>query len=306
MTTTSIQSGTVFSHDGQTLKAQNSGSPWALTETGGGALQFQVTPGDQWSADPTTKNRTEVAVLGRSVADGTPIDVAYSFTVAPGGGSNAIIGQFHQHENTTGIAPPLAIGLVDDRMSVTVGYVGSSGVQTTQPIFTDTSPITRGSAYAMDIRVTFGTNGGGHVVVSRDGRTIAQYDGPLGWSPSESLYWKEGIYAQTADQNLTVSYDDLSIATGSPTTLPTARDGGRQYSTYDSGGTKLSTVQIDGAGTTKTTSFDASGTVTKTVQINRDSSQSIFDYGIKGQAYVSDHRVYEAAGTLVEIDAYDA
>ena len=306
MTTTSIQSGTVFSYDGQTLKAQNSGSPWALTETDGGALQFKVTPGDQWSADPTIKNRTEVAVLGRSVADGTPIDVAYRFTVAPGAGSNAIIGQFHQDENTNGIAPPLAIGLIDDKMNVTVGYVGSSGVQTTQTIFTDTSPITRGSAYAMDIKVTFGTNGGGHVVVSRDGRTIAQYDGPLGWSSSESLYWKEGIYAQTADQNLAVTYDDLSIATGAPGPLPTAPDRSRQYSTYDSKGTKLSTVQTDGVGATRTTSFDAAGIVTKTVQIDRDGSQSIFDYGIKGQTYVSDRRLYDAAGTLTELDTYDA
>jgi hypothetical protein len=212
---------------------QNAGKSWSLTSPAANTLRFEVRPGDVWSAvDPSSKERSEIAGT-TSYAQGTQLNVSYGFQVEPGVTNNApwlVVGQFHQtaDTSTSGWSPPFEIDLNGDKMSIVVDEAGggANSWSAYKTVYTDSQNITRGHTYAMQITADFGANGYLHVV--RDGVTLVDYHGPMGYSGMGDVYWKEGIYRGAASTTIAADYSNLSVTTGStppPTTSPSSGSG---------------------------------------------------------------------------------
>jgi hypothetical protein len=217
---------------GSAYWVQTAGQAWSMTNPGGDntTLRFEVRPGDVWSSDRPTVERSEVS--GATVyAPGTPIRIAYAWTVEPGQTNDAkwlVAGQLHTVVSN-GISPPFAIYMTGDRMKIRVDQAGGApnAFSYYRTIYTDPQDIIRGHAYAMQIDVNFDPVNG-YVKVVRDGVVLADYRGPLGYANMGSFYWKEGVYRASSGAPIAMNYSRLSIS--SPTTAaspPTlARDDG--------------------------------------------------------------------------------
>jgi Ca2+-binding RTX toxin-like protein len=95
---------------------------------------------------------------------------------------------------------------------------GSSG-QNYATLYQDPNNIVRGHEYQMQIDARFDPVNG-HLDVIRDGVTIVNYNGPLGWTNMGSVYWKEGVYRADAPEAIAMDYNHLSITTGSQPASP--------------------------------------------------------------------------------------
>ena len=285
---------TTMTLDGTSYWIQNSGASYAISQVGPDTLQFQVEAGDVWAPiDPATKNRSEIAST-QQIAAGTPINVSYVMNVLPGAANTAawcVLGQFHQNDgpNTPANSPPFAISLNGEEMAVGIGYTGANGVVTYLNVFSDTANIVRGENYAMNISVTFDPNGNGHLVVTRNGVTIVNYSGPLGYTTEDSVYWKEGIYRAASSTTMAVDYSNLSITTGTPVSTAT-HNSTQVYSTYSGTGAVLSTT---------TNEFDAFGNLLKSSVVSANGQTQISTYAITGEPYTSTVQVYSSSGALI-------
>ena len=205
---------------------ENADQTYSLTSPSADVARFQVDAGDTWSNDPTTKNRSEIS--GTTVyAPGTQVNVSYGFEIEPGLTNTAswlVTGQFHQVENN-GYSPPFEINFNgNDHMGIAVNYLTSSGAQAYKQLWTDPSNIVRGHEYQMQIEATFDQGTGtGHLLVIRDGVTLVNYTGPMGFPGMSGVYWKEGLYRSADSVTMAADYSNLSVTTGSsaPPTPPT-------------------------------------------------------------------------------------
>ena len=277
---------------------QTSGAADAIVQQPGGSLQFTVHPGDKWVLDPVTANRSEIA-SGLQIANGTPVHVAYNMAVQSGAvdpnpGNWAVLGQFHQNDgpNTPHNSPPFSIGIVSGKMQVAIGYTDAVAKDTSRVIWSDPNTIVQGATYAMDVKATFDPNGNGHLTVSRNGVTLVDYAGPLGYVSQSSVYWKEGIYRGASNTTMVASYADLSVDTGTTSNSLTARvsDAGvsgfqRSSTTTDYDGTTgnvtgtvVRYVSTDSSQTLEK-QFNASGTLVYQQQLGLDGSKTTMIYG---------------------------
>lgn len=251
---------------------QDAARTWSFTNPSGdnSSLRFEVQAGDKWSGDGTSSvERSEIAGA-TTYAQGTNLHVAYNFAMEPGATNDAswmVVGQFH-HTNLTGSwSPPFEIGLVGDRMTIQVDEAGTAANSWSayKTIYTDTQNIVRGHNYAIQIDADFDPTNG-HLTVVRDGVTLVNYNGPLGWSDMGSVYWKEGIYRSAAASTQAADYGNLSITTGtstSPPPPPAAPDtvqGGDGADTI-TGDTMAAKRLLGGAGDDVITSQGASDTI---------------------------------------------
>ncbi len=271
-------------------------------------LRFEVQPGDVWYADPSTKNRSEVAMQD-TISDGTQINISYGMDVEAGAANTAafcILGQFHQAQGTSvsDLGPPFSIQLVGEKMSVVIGYTDASGANVTKTIYVDNADIVRGHDYAMNIQVVFGPDGSGSLVVTRDGLTLVSYTGPLGYEGEGAVYWKEGIYRAAAPETMAVDYSNLAVATSTPSSSGSG-NGVQSYTQYDSTGEIATSVTVNPDGSTTTDKY-TNGILSESTTVHADGSRDVYDYGVTGQNYVSDHRIYNAAGTLTQFTAMAA
>lgn len=195
---------------GEDYLVQNANRSYSVTNPGADdvTLRFEVRPGDVWTAvDPSTKNRSEIAG-SIQYPMGTPIQVTYDWTVEAGPTNDApwlVAGQFHQLPND-GRSPPYGIYFYgNDKMKIVIG--AGAGYLT---LYADSANIVRGHVYAMEINATFDDTAGALEVI-RDGVTLCNYTGPLGWSGMTSVYWKEGVYRGAAGTTIAMVYANLSI-----------------------------------------------------------------------------------------------
>jgi hypothetical protein len=305
---TDLAPGTILTLGGSPYMVQDSGAAWSLAMPSPGALTFEVQPGDHWGPDPTSKNRSEVA-MQTVIPDGQAIDVSYDMQVAPGAANTAafcMLGQFHQAQGTavSGLGPPFSIGLTGEHMMVSVAYTDATGADVTKTIYVDPGTIVRGHSYAMDVRVTFGPDGSGQLTVTRDGLTLVTYSGPLGYQGEGGVYWKEGIYRAASPETMAATFADLAIATGTATASP--GPGVQSYTGYDDAGRKSVTVTLNHDGSTTTTRYASTGAVSEVSTLHTDGAHDVYDYGVTGRNYVSDHRVYDTAGALTQFVAVAA
>ena len=209
--------------DGSDFYVENANQSYSLASPSAGVVRFQVDGGDVWADDPATKNRSEIADL-TDYAPGTQINVSYGFEIEPGQTNTAswlVTGQFHQIENN-GYSPPFEINFNgSDHMGIAVNYLTASGAQAYKQLWTDPSNIVRGQDYQMQIEATFdqGT-GAGHLVVIRDGVTLVNYSGPMGFPGMSGVYWKEGLYRSADSVTMAADYSNLSVTTGSSAPAP--------------------------------------------------------------------------------------
>jgi hypothetical protein len=161
------------------------------------------------------KNRSEIA--GPLHANGSTIHLTYDWTIEPGAANDATwlcAGQLRQALNDSW-SPPFSIDLSGEKMTVDVDVAGNNANAWSyyKSIYTDSQNIVRGHAYHMDITVKFDMVSGFATIV-RDGVTIANYQGPLGYSAMGSgVYWKEGIYRHEAASTQVMDYSHLTITT---------------------------------------------------------------------------------------------
>jgi hypothetical protein len=141
------------------------------------------------------------------------------------GGSNtagwAVLGQLEG----AFASPPVAIETENsigggEAMAVRIGWLCSAG--TPLPVvytasgngqsvcyglaYKDTNPIQRGHYYNMDIAANFSK---GTLIIIRDGVTIVNYSGPLGFSP---FHWEYGFYrAPTTNDIQALNYRNMVV-----------------------------------------------------------------------------------------------
>jgi len=282
--------------DGYDWWVQDSGASYSITEASPGIIRFQVNPGDRWSQDPSDRCRSELASTNL-IANGTPINVAYSMNVEPGSVNSAswmVLGQFHQNDyvGAPSLSPPFEINMVGQKMDVTIGYTGQNGQAVYLTLFADANDIVEGHSYAMNVSVTFDPNGNGHLLVQRDGATIVNYSGPLGFATQSSVYWKEGVYeASDATTLMAVDYGNLSLTTQSPSSA-TNYSGVQSYSQYTGSGALISAT---------TNTYNAAGDLLSSTVIQANGAKSVSTYAIPGQSYVSMTQQFSAAGALVGV-----
>ncbi|GGE01170.1 hypothetical protein GCM10011390_20040 [Aureimonas endophytica] len=217
----------------ETFWVQNSYKDWSLSAPDENTLRFELRDRDVFSYDRysgATSERSEVAGQ-TNYANGVPIDLSYKFTLEPGAPNTAyfmVLGQFHQ-DNYPGApswAPPFSFSLEGERFGIYISYSDANGNPVSKRVFVDAQDIQRGHGYNLDIKVVFDPTGeNGRLVVSRDGVTLVDYSGPLGYSQQSSVYWKEGIYRHSnATETIAATYADLKIATGDAVTFPDKAD----------------------------------------------------------------------------------
>jgi hypothetical protein len=201
---------------GQAFRVQNAAKPWSFTNPGGDnrTLRFELRPGDVWSkVDSPTRERSEIAGTTQ-FPQGAPIHVSYRFQVEPGAPNRAkwlVIGQFHQGPNDSW-SPPFDVELVGEKMSVKINDAGRSANAWSKyrTLYTDRQAIVRGQTYTMQIDARFDLVNG-RLRVARDGVTLVDYSGPLGYQGMGSVYWKQGVYRAASNTTIAVGYSNLSI-----------------------------------------------------------------------------------------------
>jgi hypothetical protein len=177
-------------------------------------FRFEVRSGDVWSIDPATKNRSELCGSAH-YAPGVSVGVSYSFEVEPGPTSTAqwlVAGQFHQIDSN-GYSPPFEINFNGgDKMGVSVNYLLSGGGQAYKQLWTDSAAIVRGQVYSMYIKAKFDQGeGSGSLLVMRDGVTVVNYTGPMGFPGMSGTYWKEGVYRAAAPETTAMQFKYLDV-----------------------------------------------------------------------------------------------
>lgn len=213
---------------GDLYDVQNARKSWSFSAQDNDTLRFEVRDGDQHWWDASVAHPTERSeIADRTVIpDGTPLHISYDFNIEPGAPNTAyflVLGQLHQNDypGAPALSPSFDIALKGERMQINIKYTDAAGNPASKELFLDTADFQRGHFYQMDIKAVFDPAGNGRLVVERDGTTIVDYSGPLGYAHQSGVYWKEGIYRHSnATETIAVTYKDLAIETGGKVAFP--------------------------------------------------------------------------------------
>jgi hypothetical protein len=219
----------ILNMQGETYWVENANKSWSISSPEDGTLRFEVRDRDVYWWDLQhggVSERSEVR-SEIEIANNTALEVSYQFNLEAGPKNNAfffLLGQLHQDDypGAKPWSPPFAFAMEGERMILDVRYSGADGLPVTQRIFTDVADIERGRFYDVDIKAVFDPSGeNGRLVVIRDGVTIADYSGPLGYTEQNGVYWKNGIYRHNnASDPVAANFKDLQITTGDAVTFP--------------------------------------------------------------------------------------
>ena len=210
------------------FEIQSARQPWSIQAIDASSVRFEVRDNDQhwWDAsNGRTAERSELAASGNVIRNGQPVQISYGFMIEPGAPNTAswtVLGQFHQDLGTIGnpTSPPFEIDLEGEKLVVKVRY-GTTYQPETKVLFLDLADIQRGHLYDMQISAVFDPAGNGRLVIVRDGITLVEYSGPLGFAEQNGVYWAQGIYRSgNATETLAVQYRDIDIKTDGEVILP--------------------------------------------------------------------------------------
>ncbi len=242
--------------EGVQYQIQNAGQSYSLSPINGDSFRFEVRGGDYWSIDTShLVNRSELS--GSALYEQKKeIDVSYTMNIESGSPNTAkwvVLGQFHQSVED-GRSPPFSIGMEGEKMIVTVAHSSVDGKIVYGTIYKDTADIVRGHDYDFQIAATFNGDGIGRLTISRDGVTLVDYTGQLGWAGMGDLYWKEGVYRSLASETLAATFSNLDISvsnTGNagnidPATVQTPIVSFKQTLLYDTGASATDYVTSNG------------------------------------------------------------
>ncbi|GGE01156.1 hypothetical protein GCM10011390_20010 [Aureimonas endophytica] len=215
---------------GELFEIQTGNKSWSISSPDNNAIRFELRDGDTFGWDASVGSSAERTELSdkKVIPNGTAVELNYGFNLEPGAPNTAYfmaLGQFHQ-DNYPGAlpwAPPFSFSLEGERFGVFISYSDANGNPVSKNIFTDVADIQRGHFYDLDVKAVFDPNGNGRLVVTRDGVTLVDYSGPLGYVQQNGVYWKEGIYRHSnATETIAATYKDLTIKTGDAVKFPAA------------------------------------------------------------------------------------
>ena len=198
--------------DGDTYEVQNGNKNWSIKSPDANTLRFEVRPGDQWSSDPGTKERSEVSGYDLFSSDQV-VTVTYDLMIEDGPTNTAdwlALGQFHSDDSSS--SPPVSLEMIGDRMAFNLRY---SGKTSSTYLYKDSAPIERDRYYSIKMEVNFENNSGGFLKIWRDGELLVNYTGPVGYG--NEIYWKMGIYRYESSETLAVTYRNFDISTRADT-----------------------------------------------------------------------------------------
>jgi hypothetical protein len=215
---------------GRKFGLQSASQAWTLSAPDSRTVRFELRDGDQHSWDVQAGHASERAELAdrTSIAHGVPIHLSYDFCIEPGARNTAwflVLGQLHQDHQPGAPpwGPPFAIYLKGERMGIQVRHNDEAGLSVSRELFLDSHDIERGKFYDIDIHVVVDPFGAGRLVVERDGVTLVEYSGPMGYVQHGGVYWAQGVYRHAnATETFAALYRDLTIETGSTVTFPDA------------------------------------------------------------------------------------
>lgn len=200
-----------------TYTLQGAGKTWSYANSGSN-MRFELRSGDRWVGDSnSTVERSEIASY-KTLAFNQSYTVQYKFMIEPGAINTAkwlVIGQLHatEDEDDEGVSPPFELGLMGERMQVTVHWSTSAQTNwsnvTENTLYTDTKNVQRGHWYDIKLTVKFDPFGNGLLDVWRDGIQLVDYNGPLGFNDQVGPYWKNGIYRKAASETIAINYSDF-------------------------------------------------------------------------------------------------
>ncbi|KQT69595.1 hypothetical protein ASG54_05675 [Aureimonas sp. Leaf460] len=213
--------------DNEVFEVDSARHPWSIQALDDDSLRFELRDGDRhpWDAQNWhTAERSEVSTSLHPVANGTAIQLSYGMLIEPGAANTAwwmVLGQLHQDRESGGppASPPVSVVMIGERMGIQISF-GTSIDPQTKILFLDSSDVVRGHLYEMRIAAVFDPTGASHLTVERDGVTLVDYKGPLGYVEQTGVYWAEGIYrSDNAAETIAVQYHDLDIVTGDSATF---------------------------------------------------------------------------------------
>ncbi|MEQ6250796.1 heparin lyase I family protein, partial [Sulfitobacter sp. HNIBRBA3233] len=215
-----------FTDENSFLK--NAGKDYSYERFSDGRMRFEVRQDDFFEGVSGTdtdsgdeaqgKNRSEISSF-RSMQNGREFTIEFDVFVEDGPSNTAdflVLAQLHQTEdrNASGVPtdvsgpPPLTVQMRGDRLEI-VGRTDpnkntteTSLIRLTAPgyededtLYLDTDPIARDTWINMRIVVVFDHTGtSGRLEVQRDGVTIVDYTGPIGYNDDIGPYLQMGVY----------------------------------------------------------------------------------------------------------------
>ena len=193
-------------------------------------IRYECRPGDHDPRDViqdggnTSRERVELRV-GYDWQYDTDQWIAWSWMILPGdpvvedkiSGDFCSLGQIHDGTiaGEKNYSNSLGTGLYqDDRWGLFAAHNPNS--TTTAGYrkvieYQDQDPTPRGVMQNMVARFRFSLSGNGRIQVWKNGILVVDYTGPVGFSGSPGLYWKEGIYRGQRPSTLAVLFANLEF-----------------------------------------------------------------------------------------------
>jgi hypothetical protein len=206
--------------DGPDSHAQNARRSWSLRRVDE-SRRFEVRNGDRWADDGNApKERSEIYFPDR-MTSGRGYRIMFRFMLEQGPPNRAAWMSLAQVQSIfrrgdPGHSPPLALELKGDRLRVVTRtsrqpLPGQNDAKTSI-LFTDLADLVRGRWYVMMFDLKLDPFGNGRLVARRDGQTIVNYRGPLGFVEPIGAYLKQGIYRATTAEWQAVRFSEPVIS----------------------------------------------------------------------------------------------
>lgn len=198
--------------DSVACKPQSAYKDWSIRKSSGGrAFRFELHQGEARmdSNDIANgKDRTEIK-HGTTYPMGKEIWESHSFNIEPGALMTStwnVMGQWHPGAGTPALFFTLS---TNDNLLIGARY-GSSTSQKRLDLYQQ--PIKRGVWHHVVQHVTFGYQNNASVQIWLDGKLIVDKKGiSVGYSDSDGVYWKFGIYRNTTSVVTAVQFANVEI-----------------------------------------------------------------------------------------------
>ena len=201
--------------------SDNGDGAWAITSPKPGDIRFELRQGDiaQWDKQRAhAAERNEISNSNHKFPLEADIWLSFGLMVDPGPKVSSrwlVIGQLKASDDPGDkpASPPVGEELnAGDEFRITVRTATEKPLKHNpgyKTIYVDPA-FERGRVYRMVYRIKYSQKAG-HVQVWRDGREIANFNGPVGYVSYTGPYWKFGIYREPAPETIAVHYYDIKI-----------------------------------------------------------------------------------------------
>lgn len=223
---------TSFDIGGISYEVQDAGQSYSMEQVDSQTLRFEVQPGDQaWFDGGANLDRSEVQ-MNNQWAIGTPITIEYQFMLEPGATDTSdwfVVSEMHNDDVNYATSPPVSIMLapgdyfwVQGRYCATnLDPSNSASNQVIMNLYTAPTQIVRGQWYDIKLQMNVNNDSSGYLYVWIDGNQVVNYNGPLGYGPTNGPqnYWEEGLYRDRENIDTAAQFRALTISPA-PTLQP--------------------------------------------------------------------------------------